>query len=373
MPSWPTAASSVSSDGQNLGASFVSGNYFDALGARVLLGRALATFDATEPDSSAVVVLSHQAWTRLFDRDPAIVGRRMTINGRPFEIVGVMRPEFVGLNGYPCDLWVPLTMYRTVLRRDLLSDPQPRELWLTGRLRQGVTREHAASALTPLLRRTLDKGDTVIADLEIQATPTPLTTRHAGRALARIHRFRTRPGRGLRQRLERDARPRQRPASRDRRPPVARRQPWARGPPVADRRPAARCWPVSPPSGSPRWCCASAWPSSWPRCHRRSVCWCASYRSTSTSGCSCSPLPSPAEPRCSSLCCPPSRRRACRSLTRCAARLASAFGASRLRSLLVVGQVAVSIVLIVLAATLARNGSAAAATDLGFEPRGVLS
>ena len=52
---------------------------------------------------------------------------------------------------------------------------------------------------------------------------------------------------------------------------------------------------------------------------------------------------------------------------------ASAFGASRLRSLLVVGQVAVSIVLIVLAATLARNGSAAAATDLGFEPRGVLS
>ena len=60
----------VSSDGHNLGASFVSGNYFDALGARVLLGRALATFDATEPDSSAVVVLSHQAWTRLFDRDP---------------------------------------------------------------------------------------------------------------------------------------------------------------------------------------------------------------------------------------------------------------------------------------------------------------
>ena len=59
-----------SSDGRNLGAAFVSGNYFDALGARVLLGRALATFDATEPGAAAVVVLSHQAWTRLFDRDP---------------------------------------------------------------------------------------------------------------------------------------------------------------------------------------------------------------------------------------------------------------------------------------------------------------
>ncbi len=65
----------VSSDNRPILAGFVSGNYFEALGARVLLGRPIASFDAGAPGSSPVAVLTDDGWARLFDRDPGVVGR----------------------------------------------------------------------------------------------------------------------------------------------------------------------------------------------------------------------------------------------------------------------------------------------------------
>src|SRR5687768_3318762 len=67
----------VWSNGQRVVAAFVSGNYFDSLGGRILLGRGLAAYDAQRPGGEPVAVLSHHAWTRLFDRDPAVLGREL--------------------------------------------------------------------------------------------------------------------------------------------------------------------------------------------------------------------------------------------------------------------------------------------------------
>ena len=93
----------VTSDGRQMIAAFVSGNYFEALGGRVLAGRALGWFDARTPGTDPVAVLSHRAWTRFFDQDPAAVGKTVRLNDQVFTLVGVMHEEFFGLNDTPPD------------------------------------------------------------------------------------------------------------------------------------------------------------------------------------------------------------------------------------------------------------------------------
>ena len=90
--------------------SSVSSAFFDVLGARPLLGD---PFHAGRADPSAVV-LGHGLWTRRFGADPSIVGRTITLNGRPRLVVAVMRPDFVWpfITSRPTigagpDLWIP--------------------------------------------------------------------------------------------------------------------------------------------------------------------------------------------------------------------------------------------------------------------------
>ncbi len=166
---------SVASDGRPLLTAFVTGNYFEMLGGRVLAGRALAAFDVRTPGADPVAVLSHKAWTRLYDGDPTVVGRTIRLNDQIFTIVGVMEEEFLGLNDTPPDLWVPVTMHPAVMKQDLFGAKQPRELALVVRLRPGVTADQVASALSPAMERLAERQGTVRAEVLPQATPAPLT------------------------------------------------------------------------------------------------------------------------------------------------------------------------------------------------------
>ena len=165
----------VSSEGRQLLAAFVSGNYFEALGGRVLTGRGLAWFDARTRDGDPVAVLSYRAWVRLFDADPAVVGRTVRLNEQIFTVVGVMHEEFFGLNDTPPDLWVPVTMYGPVTRVNLFDTNQPRHLALIARVRPDVTPEQVAAVLSPQMQRFTEEPGTVRAEIYPQATPAPLT------------------------------------------------------------------------------------------------------------------------------------------------------------------------------------------------------
>lgn len=165
----------VSSEGRQLLAAFVTGNYFEALGGRVLTGRGLAWFDARTPDGDPVAVLSARAWMRLFDADPAVVGRTVRLNEQIFTIVGVMHEELFGLNDTPPDLWVPVTMYGPVTRVNLFGTNQPRHLALIARVRPDVTPEQVAAVLSPQMQRFTEEPGTVRAEAYPQATPAPLT------------------------------------------------------------------------------------------------------------------------------------------------------------------------------------------------------
>jgi putative ABC transport system permease protein len=86
----------------------VSASLFRILRVSPLLGRALID-EENELGRENVVVLSHGLWTRHFGADPSVVGRTIPLNGVPTTVVGVMRPDFV----YPSrefELWVPLTV-----------------------------------------------------------------------------------------------------------------------------------------------------------------------------------------------------------------------------------------------------------------------
>jgi predicted permease len=169
-----------------LSTAFVSGNYFEALGLsnRMRLGRGIAEFDAREPGGAAVAVLSDEGWERLFDRDPSVLGRKIALNDQSFVIIGVMRPEFGGLDDTPRELWVPLTMYKAVVGQELLGQVQTPEVRVIMRLRRDVSVEHAQGALTPLMRRLVTESyptlearqlDAVRVELEPQGTVAPLT------------------------------------------------------------------------------------------------------------------------------------------------------------------------------------------------------
>jgi predicted permease len=160
---------------RQLYAGFVSGNYFDMLGARVSIGRPLAEFDVASPGAQPVAVLSDDAWTRLYNRDPGALGGTIQINQQPLVIVGIMRPEFSGLDDSPRDLWVPLTMYHAVAKLDLFGPSQPREMVLTARLRGGVGAAQAEGALTSFMTAASGRPDAVQARVLPRATPAPLS------------------------------------------------------------------------------------------------------------------------------------------------------------------------------------------------------
>jgi putative ABC transport system permease protein len=83
----------------------VSGTFFDTLGIRPLLGRALRPEDDV-PNGPAVAVLNHEAWVRRFGSDPGVVGSRMTLDGQAVEIVGVMPAGVDFPRG--AEFWVPV-------------------------------------------------------------------------------------------------------------------------------------------------------------------------------------------------------------------------------------------------------------------------
>ena len=127
-------------------------NYFRVLGLRPAAGRLFAPGD----DAAApVVVLSHGFWTRRFGADPGVVGRAVRLNGQPLTVIGVAPPGFAGtLAGVRTDVFVPVGIY-PLLNPGGDLDTRGRHGWLVmfARLRAGVSVDRAGAALDAVARR----------------------------------------------------------------------------------------------------------------------------------------------------------------------------------------------------------------------------
>jgi predicted permease len=146
----------------------VSGEYFAVLGTRPQIGRLLASHDNRSVGAHPVAVLSDAFWTRRFGRRADILNRPLEVNGSSFVIVGVTAPGFFGTvaDSRP-DVWVPVMMQSTVryannadvengdIRKPWV--PQPEVAWLTLVVRASneQARTAAAGVLTRLLQHQL--------------------------------------------------------------------------------------------------------------------------------------------------------------------------------------------------------------------------
>src|ERR1700752_2491792 len=121
----------------------VSANFFEALGARPVLGQTF-TSDQDQEGAAPVAIISHRLWQREFGANPNVVGRTLLLNGRTVNVVGVMPRDFEfpgGANMIPGlqfatrnDIWMPLAM--TAEER---KNQGSLNLALLGRLKPGVT------------------------------------------------------------------------------------------------------------------------------------------------------------------------------------------------------------------------------------------
>jgi predicted permease len=130
----------------------VSGNFFEVLGVRPLLGRPLAPADDAA-GSERVLVLAHGLWQRRYGSAPDVIGRRLTLNDQRFVIVGVMPPGVEYPRGV--DAWMTVEAQATLSRNPTFQQATRDELDVIARLRPGVTVAQAASALDAL-RTQLD-------------------------------------------------------------------------------------------------------------------------------------------------------------------------------------------------------------------------
>jgi predicted permease len=127
----------------------VSGNYFDILGVRPVLGRFFAADEDRTPGSHPVLVVSHAFWSARLNATPDAIGRSVLVNGTPFTVIGVAPPAFRGVyTGIQADAWAPLVMQPLLRPRSNLTEAS--WLWLFGRLRPDVDRAAARAELSAL-------------------------------------------------------------------------------------------------------------------------------------------------------------------------------------------------------------------------------
>ncbi len=128
----------------------VTENYFSVLGMRPTLGRLLSPEDDRGEGSDPVVVLSYDCWRSRFNADAGIVGRRLLINKQPFTVIGVGPQGFHGtrLFGFWPEMWVPLMMHSVILpgSDDMLRTHNYGAV-MVARMRPGVSLSAAQAVL----------------------------------------------------------------------------------------------------------------------------------------------------------------------------------------------------------------------------------
>jgi predicted permease len=144
---------SVAGQGQTelANAELITGNYFEVLGVSPALGRVFNSQDETAPGANPVVVLSYGYWQRRFGRDPGILNKQLVVNGISMTVVGVVHPGFFGVQvGQTPDVFVPMAMKAQMTPNwDGLADRNDHWLAILGRLKPGISPQKAEAGLQP--------------------------------------------------------------------------------------------------------------------------------------------------------------------------------------------------------------------------------
>lgn len=155
MSSGPHGTIGESAEMEAFSAQLVSGTYFSTLGVNPILGRTFTEEDDRIPGGSPVAVASYAWWKRRFGTDPSIVGQKMTIGSTVYTIIGVTPQEFFGTTvGESPDVWIPLSMEEVLPPGwNGLHDNMFQSLYIIARRRPEVTVEQAQTKVNVLFKQ----------------------------------------------------------------------------------------------------------------------------------------------------------------------------------------------------------------------------
>jgi predicted permease len=133
----------------------VSGNYFDVLGVKALIGRTFAPEEDRTPNSHPLAVIGFGLWQRRFGSDTHVIGQTTTLNEHDFTIIGVTPADFASpFAGGAIDIWAPVMMKDYVARPHFsLTDRGSRWLMVMGRLKPGTTVSQAQANIASIARQ----------------------------------------------------------------------------------------------------------------------------------------------------------------------------------------------------------------------------
>jgi macrolide transport system ATP-binding/permease protein len=166
----------------------VSGNFFHAMRVDPALGRSFSAEEDRVPGRDAVVVLGHNFWQKRLGSDPEAVGRKLRLNGVDFTVIGVAPEQFTGMNTFVRpDLFIPIAMLPSVgtgAQAKVLEDRAARRFEVKGRLKAGVTIQQANAELARTARGLEEahpdtnrkQGVTVLTELKVRAAQSPPNT-----------------------------------------------------------------------------------------------------------------------------------------------------------------------------------------------------
>ena len=186
---------------------FVTGNSFQVLRVSAAMGRALTPADDEPSAGQAVMVLSHRGWDRLFARNPAVLGRRVLVNGLTFEIVGVMPEGFRGLAVIASDdYWAPLSMLGQVSPmhkgREATGRPRHHRTPEAGPVARGGSGATRGLGCSPVQRQQSDRARRLAHHAGSEARYRPGASRSGARHRPLVFCVRPHPADWLRQRRQ---------------------------------------------------------------------------------------------------------------------------------------------------------------------------
>ncbi|HVD93799.1 MAG TPA: ABC transporter permease [Vicinamibacterales bacterium] len=129
-----------------------SAAYFDLLGATPVAGRVFTKTEDEERDAHALAVVSHPFWQRQFGGSPSAIGSTITLNDRAFTVIGVLPRGFKGLDD-DTDVWIPMGMLALSESARFFESRGTRWLGVVARMKRGVSLQQANADVVTIARQ----------------------------------------------------------------------------------------------------------------------------------------------------------------------------------------------------------------------------
>jgi macrolide transport system ATP-binding/permease protein len=161
---------SADAGAERLRGSYVTSNFFNVLGVNARIGR---TLQASDDEGALTVVISDSFWRRHFNTDPGVLGKSLKLNGKSYEVLGVTDASFRGLRlGLAPEFWISMGADPNYSK----SSRGDRGIDLTGRLKPGATVAQAQTQLNTIAARLAQAyPETNLGTLERPNEPRPIT------------------------------------------------------------------------------------------------------------------------------------------------------------------------------------------------------